>query len=141
MLKVPLTAQLSYIWVRATGRDRIYSHLFHEKSVEDVLHDVKDEVAYRRYAHNFHWAHACPVNKAAPEEDRRYLVSVFNYSCRSTFGLMADGVLERQDYPREHTREEAMQFIARIENGYMGAGYAPTRHQPFAGGIRTVLDR
>ena len=139
MRKIPLSASLSYIWGRVTRNDTIYSHLFREQAMADVLSEFSDSVLYQHPVNNFHWAQARVIDSSRPEKDKRYLVSAFTYRRHNTFGVTGDRRLLRADYHTPYTRDEALQVILMMEKNYIKSNFLPERQQPFVRAVHTVL--
>ena len=141
--KIPAKNKLSYLWARAVGEDRLYSHVFSENKVQPVYAEPGwgSEISYYQTVHYSRWIEARPFNG----QKNQFVVNLCEYSRNSSSSATGDrrtseSPLKFTEGGRSvFTRDEAKRIIETQERQWTRDGLLPLKSQPFNGFITTAL--
>ncbi len=141
-MSVPFKKKLSYAWARVTHRDRLYSHVFEDKSSFEKVGERFNFVggaynAFQKYTYNVlethnNWLIAKPI-KGEKDAFRIYNCSYTKYSSDYKKNYSETSL------PGVYNREAALEYIKTQEKTWLDSKKLPTQKQPFSKKVGSEL--
>ena len=134
-MSVPLKSKLSYIWARATHKDRIYSHVFEKKVSIPVFAEFSDDIIGYDRGTVSAWLKAVPLEG----QTNQFLISTASYQ-RNLSGVSLGGKYKENQSSGVYSSEQVQAMFEKWETEQLKLrDVLPTPRQPFKSYIRTKL--